>query len=54
MIVQSGCCTDGRKWVGVGIIPRVEVLPTQEDIFRGRDAVFEKGLEVLKQKIKGN
>jgi len=45
---------DGRKWVGVGIIPRVEVHPTQEDIYRGRDAVFEKGLEVLKQKIKGN
>lgn len=45
---------DGRKWVGVGIIPHIEIYPTREDILQGRDAVFERGLEVLRQKIKGD
>ncbi|MEK6572010.1 MAG: S41 family peptidase [Bacteroidota bacterium] len=45
---------DGRKWVGVGIIPHIEVYPRREDVLQGRDAVFEKGLEVLRQKIKGD
>lgn len=54
MFVQSGCCTDGREWAGIGITPHVEVHQTQEEILRGRDAVLEKGLEVLRQKIKGD
>jgi C-terminal processing protease CtpA/Prc len=43
---------DGREFVGVGIIPDVEVGPTPADIASGRDAVLEKGLEVLRKKIK--
>jgi len=40
--------------MGTGIISRVEVHPTREDISRGSDAVLEKGVEVLRQKIMGD
>jgi C-terminal processing protease CtpA/Prc len=43
---------DGREFVGVGIIPDVEVHPTPSDIITGRDVILEKGLEVLRSKIK--
>jgi len=43
---------DGREFVGVGIIPDVEVLPTSADIATGRDVVLEKGLEVLRSNLK--
>lgn len=43
---------DGREFVGVGIIPDVEVHPTPADIAADRDVVLEKGLEVLRSKIK--
>ena len=39
---------DGREFVGIGVIPDVEVHPTVADIASGRDAVLEKGIEVLK------
>ena len=39
---------DGREFVGIGVIPDVEVRPTVEDIISGRDPVLEKGIEVLK------
>ena len=42
---------DGREFVGIGIIPDVEVHPTQKDIAAGRDVVLEKGLEVLKGQL---
>ncbi|UCC67906.1 MAG: hypothetical protein JSV79_12445 [Armatimonadota bacterium] len=42
---------DGREFVGVGVIPDVEVHPTQEDIAAGRDAVLEKGHEVLRARL---
>lgn len=45
---------DGRRFVGVGIIPDVEVYRSQEDVAGGRDAVLEKGLEVLRRKMSGN
>jgi C-terminal processing protease CtpA/Prc len=38
---------DGRDFVGVGVIPDVEVGPSPEDIAAGRDVVLEKGLEVV-------
>lgn len=41
---------DGREFVGVGIIPDVEVNPTVDDIISGRDVVLEKGIEILKSK----
>lgn len=47
---------DGREFVGVGVIPDVEVLPTQADIAAGRysdgaDPVLDRGLAVLKAAI---
>ena len=42
---------DGREFVGVGVIPDVEIHPTPADIAAGRDVVLEKGLEVLQEKI---
>lgn len=42
---------DGREFVGVGIIPDVEVHPTRADIAAARDVVLEKGLEILRKKI---
>jgi len=42
---------DGREFVGIGIIPDVEIHPTQEDIVKTRDGILEKGIEVLKSKI---
>jgi carboxyl-terminal processing protease len=42
---------DGRPFVGVGIIPDVQVYPTQKDIADGHDVQLEKGLEVLKGKM---
>jgi C-terminal processing protease CtpA/Prc len=38
---------DGREFVGIGVIPDVEVHPTQESIAAGRDPVLEKAVEVL-------
>jgi len=43
---------DKRPFVGVGIIPDVEVYPTQRDVADGRDVVQERGLEVLRGKVK--
>jgi hypothetical protein len=42
---------DGREFVGIGVIPDVEVHPTQESLTAGRDAVLEKGLQVLAKQI---
>jgi len=39
---------DGREFVGVGVIPDVEAHPTVEDVIAGRDAVLERGIEVMK------
>jgi C-terminal processing protease CtpA/Prc len=44
--------SDGREFVGVGVLPDVEVHSTQEDIRKGRDAVLEKGIEVLAKAIR--
>jgi len=42
---------DGREFVGVGIIPDVEVHPTPADIAADRDVVLEEGVRVLKSKL---
>ena len=42
---------DGREFVGVGIIPDVEVHETQKSVAEGKDIVLEKGIEVLKEKM---
>lgn len=41
---------DGRVFVGVGIVPQIEINPTLDDYLKGRDAVVEKAVEVLKRK----
>ena len=41
---------DGREFVGVGIQPDIVVHPTAADIAAGRDAILEKGIEVLSSK----
>ena len=42
---------DGREFVGVGVIPDVEVNATPADVIAGRDVVLEKGIDVLKSKM---
>lgn len=41
---------DGREFVGIGIIPDVEVHPTQESVASGKDTVSEKALERLAER----
>lgn len=38
---------DGREFVGIGVIPDVEIHPTQKSIATGRDIVLEKAIDVL-------
>jgi carboxyl-terminal processing protease len=38
---------DGREFVGIGVIPDVEVEPSRADIAAGRDPILSKALEVL-------
>jgi C-terminal processing protease CtpA/Prc len=38
---------DGRKLVGIGIAPDIEVAPTVSDIRAGRDAALERAAEAL-------
>lgn len=39
---------DGKKFVGVGIIPNIEIEPTIEDVLNGNDVILKKAVEVLK------
>jgi hypothetical protein len=43
---------DGTEFVGVGVQPDIKAEPTRKDIIEGRDAILEKGIEVLKKMIK--
>lgn len=42
---------DGKIFVGKGIIPAIEINPTVEDYLKNRDAILEKAMVVLKQKM---
>ena len=42
---------DGREFVGIGIVPDIEVHPTQKDIYHGRDAILEKALQIIKEQV---
>ncbi len=42
---------DGTEFVGIGVIPDVEVRPTAADIAAGRDVVFEQGLAEMRRLI---
>ena len=37
----------GEEYVGVGVVPDVEVWPSREDLVEGRDAVLERAVELL-------
>jgi carboxyl-terminal processing protease len=56
--IQGRVCTkrdtfpDGRDFVGVGVIPDVEVEPSPEDYFAQRDVILERGLSLLKEKMR--
>lgn len=43
---------NGKEFVGYGIIPHVEVSPTVQNYIKNEDVVLQKGLEVLKAKLK--
>lgn len=42
---------DGREFIGVGVIPDVEVHVTQKSIAESKDIVLQRGIEVLKGKM---
>lgn len=41
---------DGREFVGVGVIPHIEVKPTINDYIEGKDIVLDKALAYLKER----
>mgnify|MGYP001154671041 CR=1 FL=1 len=43
---------DGRDFVGIGIIPDVEVKRTPGDVINGTDAVLVQAMKVMKKKVK--
>ena len=45
--VKHDSFPDGREFVGKGIVPDIEVLPTVADIRAGRDVVLDKAVAVL-------
>lgn len=40
---------DGRKFVGVGIIPNIEIEPSVEDVLNVNDVILKKAIEVFKE-----
>jgi len=42
---------DGREFVGIGVIPDVELHPTQESLASHTDVALQKGIEVLRAKL---
>lgn len=53
--IKARICTkrdifkDGTDFVGTGIIPDIEIIPTVSDIIKERDIVLEKAIETLKK-----
>jgi C-terminal processing protease CtpA/Prc len=43
---------DGREFVGYGIKPDIEVIPTLNDYLNKKDPALDKSIEYLKQKMK--
>ena len=41
---------DGRKFVGIGILPDIEAEPAIEDIMKERDVILNRAIEYLKNK----
>lgn len=42
---------DGRDFVGVGVLPDVEVHPTPQDVADDRDRVLEAGIEAVRKEL---
>lgn len=42
---------DGREFVGFGIKPDIEIIPTVSDYLNRKDPVLDKAIEYLKQKL---
>ncbi len=42
---------DGREFVGIGVIPDVEIEPSRQDIAAQRDVVLETGIEEVRRLI---
>ena len=40
---------DGREFVGIGIIPMMEINPSVEDVLNNKDVILGKAIEVLKK-----
>ncbi len=43
---------DGREFVGVGVIPGIEVTRTVDDLLKGRDRVLDAAVQFLKTKTR--
>lgn len=41
---------DGRKFVGIGIIPDIEIEPAVEDVIGEKDVILNKAIEILTKK----
>jgi C-terminal processing protease CtpA/Prc len=50
--VKRDTFPDGRDFVGVGIVPQVEVAPSIDDVRSGRDPVLDRGLAVLREALR--
>ncbi len=42
---------DGREFVGIGVIPDVEIEPSRQDIAAQRDVILERGIEEVRRLI---
>jgi C-terminal processing protease CtpA/Prc len=42
---------DGREFVGIGIKPDIEIMPTVSDYLNKKDPVLDKALDYLEQKL---
>jgi carboxyl-terminal processing protease len=40
---------DGTDFVGTGIVPDFEIIPTVDDLFHGKDPALDKALEILQE-----
>lgn len=46
---QKATCPDGRDFVGCGVKPDIEVIPTVKDVIEKHDQALEKALDFLKK-----
>jgi C-terminal processing protease CtpA/Prc len=45
---------DGKEFVGYGIVPDIEVIPTLDDYLKNKDVVLESAVKYLKENMKKN